>query len=148
MLLNSFSLFLLYFCLIFLTCVVFKFFFFAFILTRRRFVVNLTIFKIIDFLISIFRVFLVEFEVVALLALLATNLILINKFYKFLCEAIKIRETIKSSKLNILNKIVRCKVKEEFQDLEFCCSINLKLIIEFVRSSNYLFIRISTSKLS
>jgi len=61
-----------------------------------------------------FCVFLVEFEIVALLALLVTNLTLINKLCKFLREAIEIRETIESSKLDILNKIVRCKVKEVF----------------------------------
>jgi len=68
-----------------------------------------------------------------LLALLATNLILINKLYKFLRKAIKIKKTIKNFKLDILHKIVKYKVREEFQDLEFCCLINLKLIIKFVK---------------
>jgi len=75
-----------------------------------------------------------------LLALLATNLMLINKLYKFLRKAIKIREAIKSSKLDILNKIVKCKVKEESQNLEFCYSINFELIIEFGKSSSRLLI--------
>jgi len=44
----------------------------------------------------------VKFEVVILLALLAINLILINILYKFFLKLIKIRETIKSSKLDIL----------------------------------------------
>jgi len=55
----------------------------------------------------IFLVFLIKFEVVILLALLATNLILINTLYKFLCEAIKIKKIIESFKSNISNKIAR-----------------------------------------
>ncbi len=120
----------------FLIYIVFRFFFFTFVLARYCFAINLTTFKKINFFILIFRVFLVKFEIVALLALLATNLILINKLYKFLREAIKIEETIKSSKLDILNKIVKCKVREKFQDLEFCRSINSKSIIESTKSSN------------
>ena len=100
----------------------------------------MTIFKIIRFLISIFRVFLVEYKIVALLVLLATNLILINKLYRFLRKTIEIIEAIKSSKLDILDKIVRCKVREEFRDLEFCCSINFESIIESVKLLNCLLI--------
>jgi len=124
----------------FLACVVFKFFFFAFVLTRRRFVVDLTIFETIDFLISMFRVFLARFEVVALLALLATNLISMNELHEFLREAIEIRRAIKSSKLDILDEVVKCKVREEFRDLEFRRSMNSKLIIKLARSSNRLLI--------
>jgi len=122
----------------FLVYIVSKFFFFAFVLARYCFAINSTIFETIDFFILMFRVFLVEFEIVALLALLATNLILINKLHKFLCEAIKIKKTIKSFKLNILNKIVRCKVREEFQDLKFCRLMNFKSIIESTKSSSRL----------
>ena len=118
----------------FLACVVSRFFFFAFVLARRRFVVDLTIFRTIDFLISMFRVFLVEFGIVALLALLAANLILMNELHEFLREAIEIRGTMKSSKSNILDEIVRCKVREGFRDLEFRRSMNFKLIIEFAKS--------------
>ncbi len=98
----------------------------------------MTIFKIIRFLISIFRVFLVEYKIVALLVLLATNLILINKLYRFLRKTIEIIEAIKSSKLDILDKIVRCKIEKEFRDLEFCCSINSKSIIKSTRLSSCL----------
>jgi len=83
---------------------------------------------------------LIEFKIVVLLALLVTNVILINKFYKFLRKAIKIRRIIKSFKLNILNKIIKCKVKEKFRNLKFCCSINLKSIIKFTKLSNCLLI--------
>jgi len=50
---------------------------------------------------------LIKFEVVILLALLATNLILINALYKFLCEAIEIEEAIESFESNISNKIAK-----------------------------------------
>ena len=120
----------------FLVYIVFRFFFFAFVLVRCRFVVDLTIFETIDFLISMFRVFLVEFGVVALLALLATNLISMNELHGFLREAIEVRRTIKSFELDILDEIVRCKVGEEFRDLEFRRSMNLESIIEFARSSS------------
>jgi len=120
----------------FLVYVVSRLFFFAFVLARRRFVVDLTIFKTIDLLISMFRVFLVEFEVVALLALLATNLIPMNELYEFLREAIEVRGTMKSSKLDILDEIVKCKVGEEFRDLEFRRPMDPKLVIELARSSS------------
>jgi len=120
----------------FLACVVSKFFFFAFVLARRRFVVDLTIFETIDLFISMFRVFLVEFGVVALLALLATNLISMNELHRFLREAIEIREAMKSFELDILDEIVRCKVREGFRDLEFRRSMNFESIIEFVELSS------------
>jgi len=75
-----------------------------------------------------------------LLALLATNLILVNKLYKFLRKAIKIKKAIKSFRLNILDKIVKYKIKEKFQDLEFCCLINLKSTIKFAKLLSCLFI--------
>jgi len=53
-------------------------------------------------------------------------------------KAIKVRATIKSSKLDILDKIVRCKVKEKDRDLEFRRSINSELIIQSTRLSNRL----------
>jgi len=120
----------------FLACVVFRFFFFAFVLARRRFVVDLTIFGTICLLISMFRVFLVGFGVVALLALLAANLILMNELHEFLREAIEVRETMKSFELDILDEVVKCKVKEGFRDLEFRRSMNSKLVIELARSSS------------
>ena len=83
-----------------------------------------------------YRVFLAEFEIVTLLALLAVDLILVNELYKFLREAIEIRGAIKSFELNILDKIVRCKVREEFRDLEFRRSMNPKSIIEFAKLSS------------
>jgi len=83
-----------------------------------------------------YRVFLVGFEIVTLLALLATNLISINKLYKFLRKAIKIERAIKDSKLDILDKIVRWKVREEFRDLEFRYSIDSKSIIESIKLLN------------
>jgi len=46
----------------------------------------------------------------------------------------------KSSKSNILDKIVRCKVKEEFRDLEFRRPMDSKLIIEFAKSSSRLLV--------
>jgi len=62
----------------------------------------------------IFCVFLVKFKIAVLFVLLAANLILINKFYKFLRKTIKIEKIIKNSKLDILNKILKYKVKKEF----------------------------------
>jgi len=41
-----------------------------------------------------------------------------------------------SSKSNILDEVVRCKVKEEFRDLEFCRSMDPESIIEFAKSSS------------
>jgi len=120
----------------FLVCVVSRFFFFAFVLARRRFVVDLTIFGTIGLLISMFRVFLVRFEVVALLALLVANLILMNELHEFLREAIEVGEAMKSFELDILDEVVRCKVREGFRDLEFCRSMNSKLIIESIESSS------------
>jgi len=79
----------------------------TFVLTRRRFVTNLIIFEITSYFILIFVVFLIEFEVVILLALLVANSILINALYKFLCKAIEIKRAIESSKSNISNKIAR-----------------------------------------
>jgi len=75
-----------------------------------------------------------------LLALLAANLILINKLYKLLRKAIKIKKAIKDSKLNILDKNVKYKIKEKFRDLEFCYLINLKSIIKFAKLLSCLFI--------
>ena len=44
-------------------------------------------------------------------------------------KTIEIIEAIKSSKLDILDKIVKYKVEKEFQlDLEFCCLIDFKSI--------------------
>jgi len=48
----------------------------------------------------------------------------------------------KSSKLNILDKIVRCKVKEEFRDLEFRRPMDSELVIEFVESSSRLLVNL------
>jgi len=75
-------------------------------------------------------------RVVTLLALLAANLILMNKLHEFLREAIEVRKAIKSFELDILDEVVKCKVKEEFRDLEFCRSMNSKSIIRFARSSS------------
>jgi len=82
------------------------------------------------------RVFLVEFEIVTLLTLLAENLILINKLHEFLPEAIEMRRTTKSSELDILNEIVRCKVEEEIRNLELRRPMNSESIIGLVESSN------------
>jgi len=76
---------------------------------------------------------LIEFEIVVLLA---KNLILINKFYKFLREVIRVKKTIKSFELDILDKIVKCKIKEKYRDLVFRYSINSKLVIESSKSSS------------
>jgi len=100
-----------------------------FILACYCFVVNLISFKTINFFISIYCIFLVKFEAIILLVLLVANLILTNKFYRFLRKTIEIQKTIKSFKLNILDKIVKYKVEKEFQlDLEFCCLIDFKSI--------------------
>lgn len=114
----------------FLACVISRFFFFAFILARRRFIVDLTNFETIDFLISIYRVFLIKLKTIILFALFATNLISINELYEFLCETIKIKEIVKSFKLNILNKIVEYQIKEKFRDLEFRRLMNFESIVE------------------
>jgi len=103
----------------FLACVASKSSSFAFVLARRRFAVDLTIFGTIDLLISMFRVFLVGFGVVALLALLAANLISMNELHGSLREAIEMGGAMESFELDILDKIVKCKVREEFRDLEF-----------------------------
>jgi len=120
----------------FLAYVVSRFFFFAFVLARRRFAIDLTIFGTIDLLISMFRVFLVEFEVVVLLALLAGNLISMNELHEFLREAIEMKGAMKSFESDILDEIVRCKVREEFRNLEFRRPMNSKSIIELARSSS------------
>jgi len=84
------------------------------------------------------RVFLVEFEVVTLLALLATNLILVNELHGSLREAIEVRGAIKSFELDILDKIVRYKVREDIRDLEFRRPMNPKSIVGPTESSSHL----------
>jgi hypothetical protein len=75
------------------------------------------------------RVFLAGFGAVILLALLAANLISINELYKSLREAIEVEGAIKSSESDILDEVVRCKVGEEFRDLDFCCSMDPESVI-------------------
>ena len=92
-------------CLIFLAWIVCRFFFSALVLARCRFAADFISFAITDCLISIFLVFLTEFGAVtllALLALLATNLIPVNALYGFLREAIETERAIESSESDIL----------------------------------------------
>jgi len=46
----------------------------------------------------------------------------------------------KSSESNILDKIVKCKVEEEFRDLEFRRPMDPELVIEFAGSSGRLLV--------
>ncbi len=71
-----------------------------------------------------------------MLALLAMDLISMNELHEFLREAIEMREAMKSFELDILDKVVRCKVREGFRNLEFRRSMDLELIIEFAKSSS------------
>jgi len=64
------------------------------------------------------------------------RMISMNELHEFLREAIEVKRAIKSFESNILDEIVKCKVKEEFRDLEFRRSMNLKLVIELARSSS------------
>jgi len=105
----------------------------VFILAYCCFAINLTIFKTINFFVLIYRVFLIEFEIVILLG---KNLKLINKLYRFLRKIIRIKKAIESSKLNILDKIVKYRVEKKYQDLVFCYLINFELIIEFSKLLN------------
>ena len=65
-------------------------FFFTVILICCYLIIDFTILKrIIDFLISKFLIFLIEFKAVTLLLLLAEDLILMNLIYKFFLNVIK-----------------------------------------------------------
>jgi len=103
----------------FLACVASRSSSSAFVLARRRFAVDLTIFGTTGLLISMFRVFLAGFGAVALLALLAADLIPVNELHGSLREAIEVGGAVESSESDILDEVVRCKVGEGFRDLEF-----------------------------
>lgn len=117
----------------FLVYVVFRFFSSTFVLARRRFAIDLTIFETIDFLVSMCRVFLIGFGAVTLLA---KDLISMNELHRSLREAIEMRGAMKSSKSNILDEVVKCGVKEKYQDLKIRRSMDPKSIIGPARSSS------------